>query len=252
MEQPNNSTKHTADESEHVVHMWQPMKFKVNRGYDYLRNGKRKRIRTESLRKIIHPVLWAINRPAFGFCIKDKENLKKIEHTGCVTICNHTHQMDCTMVELALRKRRMYYVTLDSNFKIPVVRHLIRVLSAVPICSDYHCTRELFDKIEEALKSGSCVQIYPEGVLIPYCDHLRTFKDGAFRLAVKSDVPVLPLVIKQTRPRGVYRLYKRKPCMQLKILPPVYPSQSEGKRKATQILKNQCIKAMREEMEKKA
>ncbi len=75
----------------------------------------------------------------------------------------------------------------------------------------------------EAAQKGKLVIIYPEGELKLYCDHLRPFKDGAFKTAVQASVPVLPCCITQENPQGIFRLFKQKPCLVLNVGEPVYP-----------------------------
>ena len=88
--------------------------------------------------------------------------------------------------------------------------------------------------------------MYPEGILYPYFNDLREFKDGAFKIAARSNVPVLPLVITFRKPHGIYRLYKKKPCVTLRILPPIFPSASVSNRKNAMELKNKCYDAMQD------
>lgn len=242
-------TSNTADadccnDDEHVLHLWQPFKFITPESYDYVRDRFDQRFGTFLLRTFAILVLEIYNRATFGYSIKGRENLKALQ-SGAVTICNHIHPMDCTMINMPLYEKRLYYLTLESNFRIPLVRHIIRAFDAVPCPSRAHCMNEMFCAMRKAVEEGSFVQIYPEGSLIPYCKKLRKFKNGAFRMAVEADAPILPMVITQTPPSGLYGLYKKKPCLTLNILPPVYPDvtiQSQTERIET--LKRQCFDAM--------
>ncbi|HMN04797.1 MAG TPA: lysophospholipid acyltransferase family protein [Flavobacteriales bacterium] len=44
-----------------------------------------------------------------------------------------------------------------------------------------------------AVDQGSAVSIFPEGTISPDAPRMLPFKDGAFRLAVKKQVPVVPI-----------------------------------------------------------
>lgn len=48
-------------------------------------------------------------------------------------------------------------------------------------------------KAGAALDAGACVSIFPEGTISPDAPRMIPFKDGAFRLAVKKQVPVVPV-----------------------------------------------------------
>jgi 1-acyl-sn-glycerol-3-phosphate acyltransferase len=51
---------------------------------------------------------------------------------------------------------------------------------------------------KKALERRVSVMIFPEGTRSEKND-MRPFKDGAFRLAIEAQVPVLPLVVQGTR-----------------------------------------------------
>lgn len=226
---------------EHVIHLWEPLNFSVTSGYDYLRRGKFKSAFYRFLRGVIRVVFTPICRIMFGFRIEGKENLEKIKNTGAVSVMNHINFIDCVLVALAMPKRRIYFVTLESNFRIPLACSIIRALGAVPLSGNSKTLRELMDAMDSALKDGNVVHMYPEGVLFPYCNGLRKFKTGAFHMAVRSGKPVLPMVLIQREPTGIRKLFKKKPCLTLRMLPPV---ESYGKKQTA--LMEECQTAMNE------
>ncbi len=239
-------------EEEHVLHMWQPLDFQIDGNYDYLRDEPLQRLVSGLFRMLVHLILTVYNWVTLGFRIDGWENLAALEGQGAVSVCNHIHPMDCTMVDRALFPRSTYFITLESNFRIPVVRHLIRWLGGVPLSRSPRQIHTLFSQMEAAVKAGSVVQIYPEGVLIPYDDHLRAFRGGAFRLAARCGAPLLPMVITQHTPRGLFRLYKRKPCLRLHILPPLWPDQTMHMRDAAAQLQRESFAAMQQCLQREA
>lgn len=88
------------------------------------------------------------------------------------------------------------------------------------------------------------MQIYPEGVLRFYYPGIRRFKNGAFAYAYDNNVPLLPSVITYAQPTGLHRLFKRKPCLRLTVLPPVYPDVSRPKRDEIARLRAVCTRQM--------
>lgn len=236
------------DEEEHVLHMWEPLSFSVGQDYDYRRQRLLCRFGSGLLRCLVFVLLSVYNSVTLGMKIDGKENLKALKGRGAVTVCNHIHPMDCTMIDLAVFPRRIHYVTLDTNFRIPLVRHLIRWLGAVPLSHSPHQIAQLFEAMGEAMDDGVLVQVYPEGVLIPYSPALRKFKGGAFRLAADHGAPVVPMVITQEPPAGLFRLYKKKPCLHLHILPAIDPDPTLSRRAAAAALRDQCIQAMEARM----
>lgn len=50
-----------------------------------------------------------------------------------------------------------------------------------------------FRKAAKALDRGTSVAIFPEGTIPPFTPRMKPFKDGAFRLAIEKQVPILPI-----------------------------------------------------------
>ncbi len=238
-------TQDDIDENEHVLKLWEPLHFTVEKGYDYRRLSPFATGGTVFVRAVATVLLAVFNRTVYGYKIVGRKNLKSLGKNGAVAICNHIHPMDCTMIDMALWKKRMYYVTLESNFRIPLARHAIRVLGGVPLSPKPHIMGEMFSEMGKAIGDGAVVQIYPEGVLRPYYRGLRSFKNGAFRLAAEQHAPIVPMVLVQKKPKGLYRLIKKKPCLQLHILPLLYPKEELNRHENTQWLKEEAVKKMR-------
>ncbi len=235
-----------ANENGRVFHMWEPLSFTTPQGYDYLHDGKVFRIGTNIFRFIVKGILTVLDKALFGIEYEGKENIDALSG-GAVTVCNHIHQMDCTFVDHILGLRRIYFITIEENFRIPVIRHIVLWLGGVPLPKSMHGMKELFDSMGTALRRGDIVQIYPEGIMYPYHKGLRQFQSGAFHLSCDNDVPVLPMVITQHKPRGIFRIFKRKPTLKLTVLPAIYPDTTLPKRRRVEQLQKQC----REAMEKK-
>jgi 1-acyl-sn-glycerol-3-phosphate acyltransferase len=57
--------------------------------------------------------------------------------------------------------------------------------------------RQMMDDAERTLAEGSSIMIFPEGTRSPD-GHLKAFKHGAFTLALRGRVPLLPIVVEGT------------------------------------------------------
>lgn len=129
---------------ERVTSTWEPLKFETGADYDYLRNAWYLRLGTALFRGLVAVILCFYNGLVLGGKVHGRENLRALRDTGAVAVCNHVHNMDCTINNIALLPRRVYHVSLDSNFRIPVVRHIIRWLGAVPLSRSPKQVRRLF------------------------------------------------------------------------------------------------------------
>ena len=227
----------------HVLHMWEPLKFEIKDNYKFVITNGLVQFVSNTLFFIIAPILYVFNKIAFGFKIEGKENLQKVK-TGRITISNHVHPMDCTMCGLINFPRRIYYPSLKSNFKIPIIRHIIRLLYAIPIPDKQSQKVRFMKEIQGIIQEGETVHIYPEGSLWPYCERIRKFKNGAFRLAVNTNTPIIPILYKFEEPTGIYKLYKNKKCIHAHVLEPLYPNLKLEKANRIEDLKQRTIKSL--------
>ena len=158
------------------------------------------------------PLLVVFDFVWFGFRKKGTKNIKELKGNGAVIVCNHVHNFDCTFVGLSILPRRAVFTSLAYLFRLPVVGPLIRVMGSVPVPAELSGMRKFLSELSEGAASGRLVCIYPEGMIEPYCDHLRQFREGAFAVAVRADVPVVPLVLTERPQRGIWR-FKKRPCL---------------------------------------
>jgi fatty-acyl-CoA synthase len=83
------------------------------------------------------------------------------------------------------------------------------------------------DEIEECLQRGDSVFVFPEGTFVPQ-DGVRPFQLGAFRGAVASGAPVIPVSLAGTRKflrDGT--ILPRPTSVTITLSPPIYPSKLE-------------------------
>lgn len=101
---------------------------------------------------------------------------------------------------------------------------------------------QFFNEINKALLDGKTVHMYPEGALWPYYEKIRTFKKGAFKMAVNANCPIVPILYEFKEPDGIFAIYKKKKCIHAKILNPVYPNHELEKTERIRDLENRVLK----------
>lgn len=52
-----------------------------------------------------------------------------------------------------------------------------------------------FNTAKQKMEKGRCICIFPEGGIFPDAPKLHRFKNGAFRLAIQKQVPIIPVTI---------------------------------------------------------
>jgi len=194
---------------------------------------------------IAYPILTIILKIVFDLKIEGKENIKDIG-AGAITVSNHVLILDCAMVGIACGKRKVYFTTREESFQIPFVRKLIKVLNAIPIPKKMSNKKQFIEEIGKLLKRGEIVHFYPEGSLEPYHIKIRRLKEGCFDLAIKNEVPIIPMVFTFREPKGIRKLIKRKKDVTLTIGKSIWGEEGETKGERVEKLKRN----VQEEMEK--
>ena len=207
---------------DNVVHNWEPLKRTIDSNFKYEHKNVFYRFFSFLLWWIAMIFLTPFNYILFGVKIENKKNLKGIK-TGAVVVANHVHIMDMTMLLTRVAFPHKFYILADkSSFQIPVVRRLVGPLGAIPIADTLDGKRKCFAYIDKLLKKNKKIIFFSEGSMWPYYPKLRPFKDGAFKFASKNNVPVIPISVTFRKPKGIYKLYKKKPLVTITVLEPVY------------------------------
>ncbi|MFA7416975.1 MAG: glycosyltransferase [Acholeplasma sp.] len=167
---------------------------------------------------------------------KNRKNFRKVKG-GAVIISNHVHTLDSVMNSVASFPKRPIMTALQDNFKRPVAGFFVNLLGAVPVPETLLETRLFFNQLGNHTKHGRFVHVYPEGELIKTDNHVRSFKNGAFKLAVDAGVPIIPVRIHFKQGRF------RKQIL-LNVGQPVYPDLMATNKEAQVKLKTEATERM--------
>ena len=241
MEQTVKLTADTKPDEEHVVKMWTPFDIKVDESYEFIPKNQAFIRFSHGLKAFAVHALSVLTKLVFGLEVEGRENLEKVKGKGYITVCNHVNFLDCGMVAVALKRSDIVFTTIKENFEIPLVRHIIKALGAIPIPCGIKAMQKFSEAVDTMLKKGQAVHFYPEGVMIPYYNGLRGFRKGAFHYAVKSDVPVVPMVITYHKSTS---MLKKKPVAKIHILEPVYPDSELSEKEQIKALKTEVFNCM--------
>lgn len=209
----------------HVMHMPTPLSYKVDEHFRFVNRNVLFRIGSSLLFYLIGmPVLSIASRVFLGLRIKGQQNLRYLKG-GAITVTNHVHMLDSPMVACSLFPRKPLFASLKSNFEIPFIRWLVRLLGGVPIPESPKALHAFMEAMRKQLQKGRIVHFYPEASLWQRYNELRPFKNGAFHLAVKSGVPIVPMVFTFREPCGLVKKLHKKQLVTLTIGKPEYPAE---------------------------
>ena len=127
-----------------------------------------------------------------------KDGLQNIPDEGaCVLVCNHVSFVDALVIAGCI-SRPVRFVMDYRIFKVPVLNFVFRTAGAVPIASakeDPVMLEAAYDRIDEYLKQGEVVCIFPEGRITDNGD-LYPFKKGVTRIIERTPAPVIPMALR--------------------------------------------------------
>lgn len=156
------------------------------------------------------------------FSVKGYENLPKDENV--LFIANHSNWVDGLILPAIVDRPTGMIIAKEANWeKFKFIDNWLKLINCVYM--DRKNTREGLKAIQEAtniLENTSSIGVFPEG-LVTRSDKLLEFKDGAFRMAIKSKVPVVPVVIRNSKeiyePIGRWYGKINKAYVEVEILP---------------------------------
>jgi len=113
-----------------------------------------------------------------------------------VMIANHQSMLDI----LVLFRLFVHYkwVSKLSNFRVPCIGWNMTLNRYIPLTrGSRESVTKMMQLCEDRLREGSSIMMFPEGTRSPD-GHLQAFKPGAFTLAQRTQVPLLPIIVEGT------------------------------------------------------
>ena len=159
------------------------------------------------------------------------ENAKEVRG-GAIVTCNHFNITDNYVVyrtiKPALKKRHyLYKVIKEGNyttFKGPL-RLMMRHGNTLPLSTNMETMKKFWSGMETLLNIGEKILIYPEQAMWWNYQKPRPMKLGAFRMAVKYNVPIIPtfITMKDSDVMDDDGFYVQE--LYVHYLPPIYPDE---------------------------
>lgn len=163
---------------------------------------------------------------------KLREN-KELFKDGLITVSNHVYMWDFISVMLAMRPRLGYFPAWGPNMEGPN-GPWIRMSGGIPIPTDSMKSMKKFKQaMEEAFETTKWMHFYPEGSLWFYYPDIRPLKKSAFQYAVKYNRPVVPITMSFRPCKGIRKIFRKQPLVDLHIGDPLLPNQELSPAKAT-------------------
>jgi len=177
-----------------------------------------------------YPIGWLVGRTRY-------EGKQYLPPTGgALVVSNHVSHLDPVISGLIVHRARRVprFLAKESLWKTPVLGSALRGSGQIPVHRESADAQQSLRDGVAALNNGKVVVIYPEGTITKDPEgwpmHART---GVARLALGTDVPVIPTVHWGTREvyngyTGKFRPLPRKPIT-VRFGPPIDMSAYRGR-----------------------
>jgi 1-acyl-sn-glycerol-3-phosphate acyltransferase len=162
--------------------------------------------------------------------------LERLPPGPCIVVCNHASYLDGIIVTAAL-PRRFTFLVQHGAADWPYIGWIIKRMEVTfvnrgSVRAAAQATRDLIERIG----AGESFTIFPEGTF-RRAPALLQFHNGAFMIAARANVPVVPAVLRGTR--AMYpekqKLFRWSP-ISVELLDPIQPRGED--REAVQALRD--------------
>jgi len=123
---------------------------------------------------------------------------------------NHTSMLDI-MLMLAVTRNPFVFVGKKELAKIPLFGFFYKRTCILVDRSSPKSRHEVYERAQKRLKQGMSICIFPEGGVPDESIVLDEFKDGAFRLAIEHQIPIVPITFGDNKRRMSYNFFSGSP-----------------------------------------
>ncbi len=136
---------------------------------------------------------WIFSKLTFiRYEIHGKENFRKGQ--AYIYVSNHTSFLDLPGITLTI-PGEFKPMAKKELLKIPLFGWIARGATIIVDRSSAESRKKSLDKLKDILLDGISILLFAEGTQNRSIEILQPFKDGAFRLAIDTQEPVLPMVV---------------------------------------------------------
>lgn len=157
--------------------------------------------------------IWAkIILFGMGFIVRVTKEQKLEKGKSYMLISNHTSMTDIMLMLYIVKDNPFVFVGKKELAKIPIFGFFYKRTCILVDRESSKSRKEVFDQAQRKLSQGLSICIFPEGgVPSDSSVILDEFKDGAFRLAIDHQIPIVPMSFYDNKKRFPYDFFSGSP-----------------------------------------
>jgi 1-acyl-sn-glycerol-3-phosphate acyltransferase len=146
-----------------------------------------------------------------GFYYKVQREQMMEPGKSYMLVSNHTSMADI-MLMLAITRNPFVFVGKVELVKIPLFGFFYKRTCILVDRKSSKSRMEVFERAQKRLNQGMSICIFPEGgVPEDMSVIIDEFKDGAFRLAIEHQIPIIPITFPDNKKRFSYKFFSGYP-----------------------------------------
>lgn len=145
-----------------------------------------------------------------GFYYTIEREQETVPGNSYMFVANHTSMTDI-MLMLVTVKNPFVFVGKKELAKIPLFGFFYKRTCILVDRNSSKSRMEVFARAQKRLHQGLSICIFPEGGVPDESILLDEFKDGAFRLAIEHQIPIVPLTFPDNKKRMSYTFLSGSP-----------------------------------------
>lgn len=138
--------------------------------------------------------LWSWLFSKLNFIPYEIHGREHIQNKSYIYVSNHTSFLDIPGLCLAL-PGQFRPLAKKELLKIPIFGWIARMAAVIVDRSNHDSRVKSLERLKQLIAKGISILIFAEGTQNRSNEILQPFKDGAFRIALETKQPILPMMI---------------------------------------------------------
>lgn len=200
---------------------------------------------------VLYGALFPVNTIRYGLRIRGRHILKKYKKElqgGAITVANHCYQWDAPAVLQAVHANRHTRIPMFADNFCTSDHWFLKQVGGIPVPDNMSALKKFNEAFDEFHRRGWWFHVFPEAANWRFYKPLRPFRKGAFSMAYKYDMPVLPCVISYRERKGIFKWLGKKdePLLTVTIGEPVFPDRNSSRKAEVDRMREETHRRMEE------